>query len=74
MNQTSKDHFNDQLRRRTLKMAAEIRNMLVKLKVIAIDRTQIQQLIRSASSVAANYRSATHGRSDAEYYSKFVLL
>ena len=74
MNQTSKDHFNAQLRERTLKMAANIRNMLVKLKVIAIDRTQIQQLIRSASSVAANYRSATRGRSDAEYYSKICIV
>jgi four helix bundle protein len=74
MNQTSKDHFNDQLRERTLKMAANIRNMLVKLKVIGIDRTQIQQLIRSASSVAANYRSATRGRSDAEYFSKICIV
>ena len=74
MNQTSQDHFNDQLRERTLKMAANIRNMLVKLKVIGIDRTQIQQLIRSASSVAANYRSATHGRSDAEYFSKICIV
>jgi hypothetical protein len=27
MNQTTHDHFNDQLRRRTMKMAASIRNM-----------------------------------------------
>jgi len=74
MNQTSQDHFNDQLRKRTLKMSADIRNVLVNLKVHAIDRTQVQQLIRSASSVAANYRSATRGRSDAEYYSKICIV
>jgi four helix bundle protein len=74
MNQTSQDHFNAQLRKRTLKMAADIRNVLVNLEVHAIDRMQIQQLIRSASSVAANYRSATRGRSDAEYYSKICIV
>jgi four helix bundle protein len=74
MNQTSHDHFNEQLRNRTLKMAAGIRNLLIKLKINPIDRTQVQQLIRSASSVAANYRSATRGRSDAEYFSKICIV
>jgi four helix bundle protein len=74
MNQTSHDHFNEQLRNRTLKMAAGIRNMLIKLKFNPIDRTQVQQVIRSASSVAANYRSATRGRSDAEYFSKICIV
>ena len=74
MNESAGNQFNEQLRERTLKMAASIRNMLVKLEVIAIDRAPIQQLIRSASSVAANYRSATRGRSDAEYYSKICIV
>ena len=55
-------------------MAAGVRNMLVKMKINPIDRAQIQQLIRSASSVAANYRSATRGRSDAEYFSKICIV
>ncbi|MCX6249884.1 MAG: four helix bundle protein [Bacteroidetes bacterium] len=70
----SQDHFNDQLRKRTLKMAASVRDMLVKQKVHQIDRTHILQLSRSASSVAANYRSATRGRSDAEYFSKICIV
>jgi four helix bundle protein len=74
MEQTSQDHFNDQLRKRTLKMAASIRSLLVNQEFHAIDRAQVQQLIRSASSVAANYRSATRGRSDAEYYSKICIV
>jgi four helix bundle protein len=34
----------------------------------------VKQLIRSASSVAANYYSATRGRSEAEYYSKICIV
>jgi four helix bundle protein len=74
MTETSRDHFNDQLRNRTLKMAANVRNMLVTVKISFIDRPHILQLARSASSVAANYRSATRGRSDAEFYSKICIV
>jgi four helix bundle protein len=74
MNQISNDHFNEQLRNRTLKMSAGIRNLLVRLKINPIDRPNVLQLNRSASSVAANYRAATRGRSDAEYYSKICIV
>ena len=74
MKETLFYHFNDQLRERTLKMAASVRNLLVTLKIGFIDRPQILQLSRSASSVAANYRSATRGRSDAEYFSKICIV
>ena len=55
-------------------MAASVRNLLVKLEINPIDRSHIQQLTRSASSVAANYRAATRGRSDAEYFSKICIV
>jgi four helix bundle protein len=74
MNQTSQNHFNDQIRERTLKMAAGVRNLLVGVKINPIDRPQLQQLTRCASSVAANYRAATRGRSDAEYFSKICIV
>jgi len=74
MIQTSQDHFNDQIRKRTLKMAANVRNLFVKLKIHPFDRPHVQQLTRSASSVAANYRSATRRRSDAEYFSKICIV
>ena len=67
-------HFNEQLRERTMKMAVEVRNLLKSEKFIAIDRPFVNQLIRSSSSVAANYRSATRGRSDAEFYSKICIV
>ena len=55
-------------------MAASVRNLFVKLEIHSIDRPNVMQLSRSASSVAANYRSATRGRSDAEYYSKICIV
>ena len=67
-------HFNEQLRERTMKMAVDVRNLLKSEKFIAIDRPFVNQLIRSSSSVAANYRSATRGRSDAEFYSKICIV
>jgi four helix bundle protein len=67
-------HFNDQLRKRSLKMAADVRHVLFGIKFNPIDRPSALQLNRSASSVAANYRSATRGRSDAEYFSKICIV
>ena len=67
-------HFNEQLRERTMKMAVNVRNLLKAEKFISIDRPFVTQLIRSSSSVAANYRSATRGRSDAEFYSKICIV
>ena len=57
-----------------MKMAVDIRNLLKAEKFIPIDRPFVNQLIRSSSSVAANYRSATRGRSDAEFYSKICIV
>jgi four helix bundle protein len=74
MDKTSNNQFNEQLRERTMKMAVEVRNLLVSVYVSAIDRPIVNQLIRCSSSVAANYRSATRGRSDAEFYSKICIV
>jgi four helix bundle protein len=43
-----------------------------KLKIL--DRPSVNQILRSSSSVAANFRSATRGRSDAEFYSKICIV
>jgi four helix bundle protein len=67
-------HFNEQIRERTMKMAVDVRNLLKSEKYLSIDRPFVNQLIRSSSSVAANYRSATRGRSNAEFYSKICIV
>jgi four helix bundle protein len=74
MTETRNNQFNEQLRERTMKMAIDVRNLLLTLKIHAIDRPIVNQLIRSSSSVAANYRAATCARSDAEFLSKICIV
>lgn len=74
MEQNGKVQFNEQLRERTMNLAAEVRDLLKSKIISSIDRPILQQIIRSSSSVAANYRSATRGRSDAEFYSKLCIV
>jgi four helix bundle protein len=74
MNESAKTHFNEQLRERTMKMAVGVRNLMFALKIPAIDRPIVNQLIRSSTSVAANYRAATCARSDAEFLSKICIV
>lgn len=66
--------FNDQLRARTMKMATGIFGLFSGKKITSIQRPTVIQLIKSSSSVAANYRAATRGRSDAEYYAKICIV
>ena len=74
MDQREKVQFNEQLRDRTMNMAVEVRNVLKSIETNSIDKPIVNQLIRSSTSVAANYRSATRGRSDAEFYSKICIV
>ena len=74
MEQNGKVQFNEQLWERTMNLAAEVRDLLKSKIISSIDRPILQQIIRSSSSVAANYRSATRGRSDAEFYSKLCIV
>lgn len=66
--------FNEEMRTRTLRMSLQIHQILEKKVISALNKPLAIQLIRSASSVAANYRSATRGRSDAEFYSKICIV
>ena len=74
MIQIGKDQFNEQIRTRTMNMAAGVRSLLLSTRIGSIDRPIINQLIRSSSSVAANYRAATRSRSDAEFYAKMSIV
>jgi four helix bundle protein len=74
MNESNNNQFNEQLRERTMKIAVDVRNLLCAVKISAIDRPIVNQLIRSSSSVAANYRAATCARSNAEFLSKISIV
>jgi len=68
------NEFNQVMRARTRKFAVEVFNAVGVLKLNEISRIPAKQLIRSASSVASNYYSATRGRSLAEYYAKICIV
>jgi len=74
MESTEKGAGNSQFRERTMVLALAIRNLVACKKVSYFDRSTLIQLIRSSSSVAANYRSATRARSDGEFYSKICIV
>ena len=74
MENQDKATFNDQLRERTIQMAAALYWLLKDKKVSWIILPGVNQIIRSSSSVAANFRAATRARSDAEFYSKICIV
>lgn len=65
--------FNQAMRLRTRKFAVEIYRLLSKSGIGDLGRIPVRQLMKSASSVAANFSSATRGRSQAEFYSKICV-
>jgi four helix bundle protein len=66
--------FNQKMRTRTKAFAVSVYTMLKGIRLDDLNRVVIRQLMKSASSVAANYSSATRGRSEAEYYSKLCIV
>ena len=74
MNESQIALFNDQLRERTLQMAVAINHLFARKNIVPVFRPAVNQIIRSSSSVAANFRAATRGRSDAEFYAKICIV
>ena len=74
MTNLEKDRYNGLLRERTLVMAVNVYNLFQSKNVSPITMPVIRQIIRSSSSVAANYHAATRARSDAEFLSKICIV
>jgi four helix bundle protein len=68
------DHFNEKIRVRTKDFSIGVYKMMSAIKLNGISRIPVRQLLRSSSSVAANFRSAARGRSEAEFYSKICIV
>jgi four helix bundle protein len=66
--------FNEEIRSRSRLFSVNIYKMLTTIKLNDLNRIPVKQLMRSATSVAANFSSATRGRSDAEFYSKICIV
>ncbi|TRZ72542.1 MAG: four helix bundle protein [Bacteroidetes bacterium] len=66
--------FNQEIRSRSRLFSINIYKMLTTIKLNDLSRIPVKQLMRSATSVAANFSSATRGRSEAEFYSKICIV
>ncbi|MCH7398276.1 four helix bundle protein [Belliella sp. DSM 107340] len=62
------------LKIRTKRFALDIIDLVEKLPNTISGRAIANQLIRSGTSVAANYRAATRGRSDKEFIAKIGVV
>jgi four helix bundle protein len=74
MMQEEKIGFNEVFRERTRKLALAVIKLFEILKKSEESRIIGKQVLRSATSVAANYRAACRARSSAEYYSKLCIV
>ena len=68
------NRFNQEMRLRTKKFAVGMYKILSSIRLNDLCSIPVKQLMKSASSVAANFSSATRGRSEAEFYSKICVV
>ncbi len=62
--------MSEELKKQTKKFAVDVIELAIGLPLALETRHAIGQVIRSSSSVAANYRSACRGKSKADFISK----
>ena len=66
--------FREQLKKRTKNFALRIIRLYQSLPTTMEAQIIGKQLLRSGTSVPANYRAACRGRSNAEFYSKISIV
>ena len=66
--------MSQELKNRTKKFALDVIGLCAGLPPLPETRHSINQLIRSSSSVAANYRSACRGKSKADFIAKLGIV
>ncbi|MCL2511040.1 MAG: four helix bundle protein [Bacteroidales bacterium] len=74
MERLSNQEFNAQLRERTKQFALKVIALSDELPMKESARVINRQLLRAATSVAANFRAACRGRSKQEFYSKLCIV
>ena len=74
MERLSNQDFNEKMRERTKQFALQVIALSDKFPNKESARVINRQLLRSATSVAANFRAACRGRSKAEFYSKVCIV
>ena len=68
------ENFADEFKNRTKKLAVDIIKYTKKFPKNEESYIIKKQLIRSATSLAANYRAVCRARSDAEFFSKLCIV
>ncbi|GGI50189.1 four helix bundle protein [Mucilaginibacter galii] len=74
MEDYGKSEFAEQFRNRTKRFVIDVIEIYRKLPRTVEAQIIGKQLLRSASSVGANYRAACRARSQAEFYSKICIV
>ena len=64
----------EEMKRRTKKFAVDIGHLILQLEKNDINRNYCNQLIRSSSSVAANYRAVRRAKSKADFINKLKIV
>jgi four helix bundle protein len=55
-------------------MSIQVEELVTSRKIPMLSRHAVLQVVRSSSSVAANFRAATRARSYAEFFAKICLV
>jgi len=63
-----------EMMRRTKKFAIDCGHLILSLEINLVNRAYGNQLIRSASSVGANYRATRRAKSNADFINKFKIV
>ena len=71
---TEKEQFVELLKERTMSFAINIISFCNNLENSKSNQIAANQLIRAATSVGANYRTACRARSKSEFYSKLCIV
>ena len=74
MKNIEKSDFNSVFRIRTKQFAIKLCKLFNNPQKGESARVIVKQILRSGTSVAANFYAATRGRSNAEYYSKLCIV
>jgi len=62
------------LKERTFQFAVSVGRLILDLPFNAVNKEYFSQLVRSSSSVGANYRAARRGKSDADFINKLKIV
>ena len=64
----------DEMKKRTKDFAIDCGNLILSLQKNVINNAYSSQLVRSSSSVGANYRATRRAKSSADFINKFKIV